>query len=123
MMVSQNEVSLENFEVEECDQMRSPKINVVRSRVPSQDAMSFKSKKGKLSDDDKHDNEISLSFDNISMAIVDTSICTGRYSWSPTSSLDSNEKRNKCVDRLCNRRVFSLIFTQNSRVLDRCLKE
>ena len=47
MMVSQNEVFLENFEVEECDQMRSPKINVVRSWVPSQDAMSFKSKKKK----------------------------------------------------------------------------
>jgi hypothetical protein len=31
MMVSQNEVFLENFEVEERDQMRSPKINVVRS--------------------------------------------------------------------------------------------
>ena len=87
MMVSQNEVSLENFEVEECDQMRSPKINVVRSRVPSQDAMSFKSKKKKkkVSKDDEHDNEISCSFDNIYMAIVDTSICTGRYSWSSTS--------------------------------------
>uniref|UniRef100_A0A2N9GVW4 Myb/SANT-like domain-containing protein n=1 Tax=Fagus sylvatica TaxID=28930 RepID=A0A2N9GVW4_FAGSY len=30
LMVSQNEVSLENFEVEESDQMRSPEINVVR---------------------------------------------------------------------------------------------
>ncbi len=87
MMVSQNEVFLENFEVEERDQMRSPKINVVRSWVPSQDAMSFKSKKRKVSENDEHDNEISRSFDNISMAIVDTLIYTGRYSWSPPSMM------------------------------------
>ena len=42
-LVSQNEVSLENFEVE--DDQRSPKINVVHSRVASQDAISSKSKK------------------------------------------------------------------------------
>jgi hypothetical protein len=34
LMVSQNEVSLENFKVEESDQMRSPEINVVCSQVP-----------------------------------------------------------------------------------------
>nr|POF05551.1 hypothetical protein CFP56_18066 [Quercus suber] len=42
-LVSQNEVSLENFEVE--DDQKSPEINVVCSRVSSQDAMSSKSKK------------------------------------------------------------------------------
>ena len=42
-LISQNEVSLENFEVE--DDQRSPEINVALSRVPSQDAMSSKSKK------------------------------------------------------------------------------
>ena len=42
-LISQNEVSLENFEVE--DDQRSPEINVARSHVSSQDAMSFKSKK------------------------------------------------------------------------------
>jgi hypothetical protein len=30
LMVSQNEVSLENFEVKESNQMKSPEINVVR---------------------------------------------------------------------------------------------
>jgi hypothetical protein len=47
LMVSQNEVSLENFEVEKSDQMRSPEINVVRSRAPSQETFSSKSKKKK----------------------------------------------------------------------------
>ena len=42
-LVFQNEVSLENFEVE--DDQRSLEINVVCSRVSSQDAMSFKTKK------------------------------------------------------------------------------
>ena len=42
-LISQNEVSLENFEVE--DDQRSLEINVVRFRVSSQDAMSSKSKK------------------------------------------------------------------------------
>ena len=42
-LISQNEVSLENFEVE--DDQRSPEINVARSQVSSQDAMSSKSKK------------------------------------------------------------------------------
>ena len=43
IMVSQNEVSLENFEVK--DDQRSLEINVVHSRASSQDAMSSKSKK------------------------------------------------------------------------------
>ena len=47
LMVSQNEVSLENFEVEENDQMKSLEINVVRSRVSSEKAFSSKSKKKK----------------------------------------------------------------------------
>ena len=42
-LVFQNEVSLKNFEVE--DDKSSLEINVVRSRVASQDAMSSKSKK------------------------------------------------------------------------------
>ena len=42
-LISQNEVSLENFEVE--DDQKPPEINVVRSRVSSQGAMSSKSKK------------------------------------------------------------------------------
>jgi hypothetical protein len=69
LMVSQNEVSLENFEVEECDQMRSLEINVVRSRTPSQETFSSKSKKIRVSQDDGHGNVISLSFDNISVAM------------------------------------------------------
>ncbi len=68
-MVSQNEVSLENFEVEEGDQMRLPEINVVRSQAPSQEAISSKSKKRRVSKADEHDNVISRSFDNVSMAI------------------------------------------------------
>ena len=67
-MVSQNEVSLENFEVE--DDQRSPKINVVRSWVSSQDAMSSKSKKRWLVEDDELGNVISQSFDNVLMANV-----------------------------------------------------
>ena len=43
IMVTQNEVSLENFEVK--DDQRSLEINVVHSRASSQDAMSSKSKK------------------------------------------------------------------------------
>ena len=66
-MVSQNEVSLENFEVE--DDQKSPEINVVRSRVSSQGAMSSKSKKRRLAEDDELENIISQSFDNVSMAI------------------------------------------------------
>uniref|UniRef100_A0A2N9HGQ6 DDE Tnp4 domain-containing protein n=1 Tax=Fagus sylvatica TaxID=28930 RepID=A0A2N9HGQ6_FAGSY len=70
LMVSQNEVSLENFEVEESDQMKSPEINVVRSQVPSQEAFFSKSKKKKkVSEDGECDNAISRSFDNISMAM------------------------------------------------------
>ena len=42
-LVSQNEISLENFEVK--DDQRSLEINVVHSRASSQDAMSSKSKK------------------------------------------------------------------------------
>jgi hypothetical protein len=71
-MVSENEVSFENFEVEESDQMRSPEINVARSRAPSQEAFSSKSKKEKkkrVSEDDERDNAISRSFYNISMAM------------------------------------------------------
>ncbi|XP_050287266.1 uncharacterized protein LOC126726174 [Quercus robur] len=66
-LVSQNEVSLENFEVE--DDQRSLEINVVRSRVSSQDAMSSKSKKRRLAEDDKLRNVISQSFDIVSMEI------------------------------------------------------
>ena len=66
-MVSQNEVSLENFEVE--DDQRSLEINVVCSRVSSQDAMSSKSKKRRLAEDDELRNVISQSFDVVSMEI------------------------------------------------------
>ncbi|XP_050279965.1 uncharacterized protein LOC126721044 [Quercus robur] len=66
-LVSQNEASLENFEVE--DDQRSPEINVVHSRVSSQDAMSSKRKKRRLAEDDELGNVISQSFDNVSMAI------------------------------------------------------
>ena len=66
-LISQNEVSLENFEVE--DDQRSPEINVARSRVSSQDAMSFKSKKRRLTEDDELRNVIFQSFDNVSKAI------------------------------------------------------
>ena len=66
-LVSQNEVSLENFEVE--DDQKSPEINVVRSQVSSQDAMSSKSKKRRLVEDDELRNVISQSFDNVSKAI------------------------------------------------------
>ena len=66
-LVSQNEVSLENFEVE--DDQRSLEINVVYSRVSSQDAMSSKSKKRRLAKDDELRNVISQSFDVVSMEI------------------------------------------------------
>ena len=56
-LISQNEVSLENFEVE--DDQRSPEINVACSRLPSQDAMSSKSKKRRLAEDDELGNVIS----------------------------------------------------------------
>nr|POF00256.1 hypothetical protein CFP56_29805 [Quercus suber] len=56
-LISQNEVSLENFEVE--DDQRSPEINVTRSQVSSQDAMSSKSKKRRLAEDDELENVIS----------------------------------------------------------------
>ena len=56
-LISQNEVSLEYFEVE--DDHRSPEINVVRSRVSSQDVMSSKSKKRRLAKDDELKNVIS----------------------------------------------------------------
>ena len=49
--------------------MKSPEINVVRSRAPSQEAFSSKSKKKKVSEDGERDNVISRSFDNISMAM------------------------------------------------------
>ncbi len=47
LMVSQNEVSLENFEVKESNQMKSPEINVVRYWAPSQEEFSSKSQKKK----------------------------------------------------------------------------
>ena len=56
-LISQNEVSLENFEVE--NDQRSPEINVARSRVSSQDVMSSKSKKRRLTEDDELENVIS----------------------------------------------------------------
>ncbi|KAL4644230.1 hypothetical protein ACB092_02G149200 [Castanea dentata] len=56
-LISQNEVSLENFEVE--DDQRSPKTNVACSRV----------KKRRLAEDDELRNVIFQSFDNVSMAI------------------------------------------------------
>ena len=49
--------------------MRSPEINVVRSQAPSQEAISSKSKKRRVSEADEHDNVISRSFDNVFMAI------------------------------------------------------
>ena len=66
-LVSQNQVSLENFEVE--DDQRSPEINVVGSRVSSEDDMPSKSKKRRLTEDYELGNVISQSFDNVSMAI------------------------------------------------------
>ena len=66
-LIFQNEVSLENFEVE--DGKRSLEINVARSRMSSQDAMSSKSKKRRLAEDDEFGNVIFQSFDNVSMAI------------------------------------------------------
>ena len=49
-MVSKNLVSLENFEVEEGDQMRLLEINVVCIRMSLQDVMSSKSKKRRVAD-------------------------------------------------------------------------
>ena len=49
--ISQNEVSLKNFEVE--DDQRSPEINAACFRVSSQDAMSSKSKKRRLAEVDE----------------------------------------------------------------------
>ncbi|KAK7838546.1 hypothetical protein CFP56_019519 [Quercus suber] len=66
-LIPQNELSLENFEVE--DDQRSLEINVAHSRVLSQDAMSYKSKKRRLAKDDELGNIISQSFDNVSMTI------------------------------------------------------
>nr|POF03643.1 hypothetical protein CFP56_61426 [Quercus suber] len=65
--VSQNEISLENFEVE--GDQRSPKISVICSRVSSQDAISSRSKKRRLTEDDELGNVISQSFNNVSMEI------------------------------------------------------
>ena len=56
-LISQNKISLENFEVE--DDQRSLEINVAYSRVSSQDAMSSKSKKRRLAEDDELGNVIS----------------------------------------------------------------
>ena len=76
-LISQNEVSLENFEVE--DDQRSPKINVALSRVPSQDAMSSKSKKRRLAENDELENVIFQSFDNVSKAIEKATEVMARY--------------------------------------------
>ena len=51
------------------DDQRSLEITVVHSQVTSQDAMSFKSKKRRLTKDDELGNVIFQSFDNVSMAI------------------------------------------------------
>ena len=50
LMVSKNLVSLENFEVEEGDQMRLSKINVICIQMSLQDVMSSKSKKRRVAD-------------------------------------------------------------------------
>ena len=50
LMVSKNLVSLENFEVEEGDQMRLSKINVICIQMLLQDVMSSKSKKRRVVD-------------------------------------------------------------------------
>ena len=76
-LISQNEVFLENFEVE--DDQRSPEINVARSRVSSQDAMSSISKKRRLAEDDELENVISQSFDNVSKAIDRATEVMARY--------------------------------------------
>ena len=68
IMVSQNQVSLKNFEVKG-DQMRSLENNVVCSWVSSQDAMPSKSKKRRMAEDDELGNESSQSFDSVSMTI------------------------------------------------------
>ena len=49
-MVPKNLVSLENFEVEEGDQMRLSKINVICIQMLLQDVMSSKSKKRRVAD-------------------------------------------------------------------------
>ena len=54
------------------DYQRSPEINVARSRMSSQDAMSSKSKKRRLAENDELGNVISQSFDNVSKAIEKT---------------------------------------------------
>ena len=51
------------------DDQRSPEINATRFRVSSQDAMSSKSKKRRLAEDDELGSVISQSFDNVSKAI------------------------------------------------------
>ena len=66
-LISQNEVSLENFEVE--DDQRSPEINIARSQMSSQDAISSESKKRQLAEDDELEIVISQSYDNVSNAI------------------------------------------------------
>ena len=50
LMVSKNLVSLENFEVEEGDQMRLSEINVICIQMSLQDVMSSKSKKRRVAD-------------------------------------------------------------------------
>nr|POF06370.1 hypothetical protein CFP56_59433 [Quercus suber] len=60
---------VENFDMEINKDKRSPEINIAHSRVSSQDAMSSKSKKRRLAEDDELGNVISQSFDNVSKAI------------------------------------------------------
>ena len=50
LMVSKNLVSLENFEVEEGDQMRLSEINVICIQMLLQDVMFSKSKKRRVAD-------------------------------------------------------------------------
>ena len=58
LMVSKNLVSLENFEVEEGDQMRLSKINVICIQMLLQDVMSSKSKKRRVAENNGIGNVI-----------------------------------------------------------------
>ncbi|KAL0012875.1 hypothetical protein SO802_007983 [Lithocarpus litseifolius] len=68
LKITQNVIML----VEEVDQLRSPKINVVHIRVSPSDAKSSKNKKRKVAEDNEIGNVISQSFDNVSMSIDKT---------------------------------------------------
>ena len=58
LMVSKNLVSLENFEVEEGDQMRLSEINVICIQMSLQDVMSSKSKKRRVANNNGIQNVI-----------------------------------------------------------------